>query len=81
MNKRLLIGVAAFCTMGFSAGAWATNTTNTDEVVVKVRKAAVEGEIVSRVATNIASAEPPDPQSGCYVWIGGKLVWVNPCPY
>ncbi len=40
MKKRLLMGVAAFCTMGLSAGAWAADAATADEVVAKVKEAA-----------------------------------------
>ncbi|QQS54688.1 MAG: cache domain-containing protein [Candidatus Competibacteraceae bacterium] len=40
MNKKLLMGVAAFCTMGLSAGAWAADAATADEVVAKVKDAA-----------------------------------------
>lgn len=38
-----------------------------------------EGEAILRV-----TASPGDqtkPQSGCYVLVDGKWVWMNPCPY
>jgi cytochrome c len=40
MKKRLLMGVAAFCTMGLSAGAWAADAATANEVVGKVKEAA-----------------------------------------
>ncbi len=39
----------------------------------------VDDEVVLRVTANTVSGST-QPQSGCYVWIGGQLVWVNPCP-
>ncbi len=41
MNKKLVLGVAAFCTLGLSAGAWAADAATADEVVAKVKAAAV----------------------------------------
>ncbi len=38
-----------------------------------------DGEVVLRVETNTAT-DDAQPQSGCYVLIGGKWVWVDPCP-
>ena len=40
MNKKLLLGVAAFCTMGLSAGVWAADAATADEVVTKVKASA-----------------------------------------
>ena len=40
MKKQLLMGVAALCAMGLSAGAWAADAATADEVVVKVKEAA-----------------------------------------
>jgi hypothetical protein len=40
MNKKLLMGLAAFCAMGLSAGAWAADAATADEVVAKVKAAA-----------------------------------------
>lgn len=40
MNKKLLTGLAAFCAMGLSAGAWATDAATADEVVAKVKESA-----------------------------------------
>ncbi|MFZ1640650.1 MAG: cache domain-containing protein [Candidatus Contendobacter sp.] len=40
MNKKLLMGVAGFCAMGLSAGAWAADAATADEVVGKVKEAA-----------------------------------------
>ena len=39
----------------------------------------VDDEVVLRVTANTVSGST-QPQSGCYVWIGGKLTWVDPCP-
>ena len=50
MNKKILLSVAAFCTMGLSAGAWAADAATADEVVTKVKAAAADvkagGEVV-----------------------------------
>jgi signal transduction histidine kinase len=40
MKKQLLMGVAAFCAMGLSAGAWAADAATAEEVVGKVKAAA-----------------------------------------
>lgn len=39
-----------------------------------------DGEVILRVAANTAE-KGAQPQSGCYVLIGGKLTWADPCPY
>lgn len=40
MNKKILLSVAAICTMGLSAGAWAADAATADEVTAKVKEAA-----------------------------------------
>lgn len=40
MNKKLLMGVTAFCAMGLSPGGWAAEAATADEVVTKVKEAA-----------------------------------------
>lgn len=40
----------------------------------------VDSELVLRVTAN-ATDEGAQLQGGCYVSIGGKLTWVDPCPY
>lgn len=42
MNKKLLMGMAAFCSMGLSVGAWAADAATADEVVAKTKEAAAE---------------------------------------
>lgn len=42
MNKKLLMGVAAFCVMGLSVNAWAADAATADEVVTKVKEAAAD---------------------------------------
>lgn len=42
MSKQVLLGVAAFCTLGLSAGAWAADAATADEVVSKVKAAAAD---------------------------------------
>lgn len=42
MNKKLLAGVAALCTMGLSSGVWAADAATADEVVAKVKEAAAD---------------------------------------
>lgn len=50
MNKKILLSVAAFCSMGLSAGAWAADAATADEVITKVKAAATDvkggGEVV-----------------------------------
>ncbi len=50
MNKKLLMGLAAFCTMGLSAGAWAADAATADEVVAKVKAAAADVKAHADVA-------------------------------
>ncbi len=38
-----------------------------------------EGDAVLRVTAN--TGDQTKPQSGCYVFVDGKWVWMNPCPY
>lgn len=38
MNKKLLLGVAAGCAMGLTAGAWAADAATADEVETFTRK-------------------------------------------
>lgn len=40
--KRIVLGVAAFCAMGLSTGAWAADAATADEVVAKVKAAAAD---------------------------------------
>jgi signal transduction histidine kinase len=40
MNKKLMLGVAAFCAMGLTGGAWAADAATADEVVAKTKEAA-----------------------------------------
>lgn len=42
MQRKLMLGVAAFCAMGLSAGAWAADAATADEVVAKVKEAAAD---------------------------------------
>ena len=42
MNKKRVLGVAALCAMGLSAGAWAADAATADEVVAKVKEAAAD---------------------------------------
>ena len=50
MNKKLLLGVAAGCAMGLTAGAWAADAATADEVVAKVNAAATEVKAQADVA-------------------------------
>ena len=50
MNKKLLLGVAAGCAMGLTAGAWAADAATADEVVAKVNTAATEVKAQADVA-------------------------------
>lgn len=38
-----------------------------------------EGEAVLRVTPS--AGDKMTPQSGCYVFVEGKWIWMNPCPY
>ena len=42
MNKKIALGVAAFCAMGLSASAWAADAATADEVIAKVKEAAAD---------------------------------------
>lgn len=50
MNKKLLLGVAASCAMGLTAGAWAADAATADEVVAKVKEAAATVQAGADVA-------------------------------
>ncbi len=38
-----------------------------------------EGEAILRVTAS--TGDQTKPQSGCYVLVDGKWVWMDPCPY
>jgi hypothetical protein len=38
-----------------------------------------EGEAILRVTAS--SGDQTKPQSGCYVFVEGRWVWTDPCPY
>lgn len=91
MNKKLLMSIAVFCTMGLSAGAWATGTMTAGKIVAETREAAAEmktnaggilanHETVLRVAINTMGIETGPQYQGCYVWNGTQWIWVDPCP-
>lgn len=63
MNKKLLMGVAAFCAMGLSAGAWAADAATADEVVAKVKEAAAALE-----ANPEATLGEVDKKDGQWAW-------------
>lgn len=42
MQKKLMLGVAAFCAMSLSAGAWAADAATADEVIAKVKESAAD---------------------------------------
>lgn len=63
MNKKVLLGVAAFCTMGLSAGAWAADAATADEVVAKVKEAAA----AVKAGGDAALASFDDPK-GKWAW-------------
>jgi hypothetical protein len=48
--------------------------------LVKIEnRSLTEGEAILRV--NASAGDRKTPQSGCYVFVGGRWVWMNPCPY
>ena len=63
MNKKLLLGVAAACTMGLSAGAWAADAATADEVTAKVKEAAAAVK-----AGGDASLAEFDKKDGKWAW-------------
>lgn len=73
MNKKLLIGVAAFCTMGLSAGAWAADAATADEVVAKTKEAAADVK-----AHGDAALAEYDKKDGKWAW-KDTYVWVLDC--
>ena len=73
MKKRLLMGVAAFCTMGLSAGAWAADAATADEVVAKTKEAAAEVKAKADVALTEF-----DKKDGKWAW-KDTYVWVLDC--
>ncbi|MDG4561332.1 MAG: cache domain-containing protein [Candidatus Competibacter sp.] len=73
MNKKLLMGVAAFCTMGLSAGAWAADAATADEVVAKVKEAA------AAVSANAdVTLSEFDKKDGKWAW-KDTYVWALDC--
>ena len=73
MNKKLLLSVAAFCTMGLSAGAWAADAATADEVVAKVKEAAAAVK-----AGGDASLAEFDKKDGKWAW-KDSYVFVMDC--
>jgi len=73
MNKKLVMGVAAFCTLGLSAGAWAADAATADEVVGKVKEAAAEVKAKADVALTEF-----DKKDGKWAW-KDTYVWVLDC--
>jgi hypothetical protein len=63
MNKKLMLSVAAFCTMGLSAGAWAADAATADEVIGKVKESAA----VVQSGGDAALANFNDPK-GKWAW-------------
>jgi len=63
MKKQLLMGVAALCAMGLSAGAWAADAATADEVVVKVKEAAAAVK-----ASADATLSEFDKKDGKWAW-------------
>jgi hypothetical protein len=71
MNKKLLLGLAAFCTMGLPAGAWAADAATADEVIGKVKEAsaAVKAGVMPRWPTStIPRASGPGRIAMCSCW-------------
>jgi len=64
MKKQLLMGVAAFCAMCLSAGAWAADAATADEVVGKVKEAAAA---VKASSADVVLAEF-DKKDGKWAW-------------
>jgi len=73
MKKQLLMGVAAFCAMGLSAGAWAAEAATADEVVAKTKEAAAEVKAKADVALTEF-----DKKDGKWAW-KDTYVWVLDC--
>jgi len=73
MNKKLLMGVATFCAMGLSAGAWAADAATADEVVAKTKEAAAEVKAKADVALTEF-----DKKDGKWAW-KDTYVWVLDC--
>ncbi|MBL8251359.1 MAG: cache domain-containing protein [Candidatus Competibacter sp.] len=73
MNKKLILGVAALCTMGLSAGAWAADAATADEVVAKVKAAAAD----VKAGGDAALAAYNDPK-GKWAW-KDSYVFVMDC--
>ena len=63
MNKKLLLGVAAVCTMGFSVGAWAADAATAEEVTAKVKEAAADVK-----AHGDAALAEYDKKDGKWAW-------------
>ena len=63
MNKKILLSVAAFCTMGLSAGAWAADAATADEVTAKVKAAAADVK-----AGGDAALAEYDKKDGKWAW-------------
>ncbi len=73
MNKKLLMGLAAFCTMGLSAGVWAADAATADEVVAKVKAAA------AAVSANAdVTLSEFDKKDGKWAW-KDTYVWAFDC--
>lgn len=63
MNKKIMLGLAACCTLGFSAGAWAADAATADEVVAKVKEAAADVK-----AGGDAALAEYDKKDGKWAW-------------
>ncbi|KAB2928140.1 MAG: calcium:proton antiporter [Candidatus Contendobacter sp.] len=73
MKKQLLMGVAALCAMGLSAGAWAADAATADEVVAKVKEAAA----AVKAGADVTLSEF-DKKDGKWAW-KDTYVWVLDC--
>jgi signal transduction histidine kinase len=72
MNKKLLMGVAAFCTMGLSAGAWAAEFGTAAEAKAMLQKAvtAVKADKAKALAM-FNKGEGGFKEKDLYVFCGG----------
>ena len=72
MNKKLLMGVAAFCAMGLSAGAWASDFGTPDEAKAMLEKAvAAVKEDQAKALEMFTKKEDGFGEKDLYVFCGG----------
>lgn len=72
MNKKLLMGVAAFCAMGLSTGAWASDFGTADEAKAMLEKAvaAVQAD-QAKALEMFTKGEGGFKEKDLYVFCGG----------